>query len=256
MRLSLPIRASVIAAALLLACPASRAQSVNERMASGDVFARAFRSEEALRHYLPAVNLEPENVPLLLRIARQYRDLMTDAVKGKEKLRLGNLSLVYALRAAALAPDDSEAQLSPAISYGKMAQFQGSKERMNASPLIKAAADRALKLNPRNDDAWHVLGRWHEGLAEVGVLERTLAPIFNGDLPETTYEEAVRCFEKAIALNPRRVRHYIELGRTYAQMGRNADARRFLEKGLAMPNLEKDDPAMKLRGREEVAKLP
>lgn len=256
MRFSLPIHASVVAAALLLACSASEAQSVNDLMASGDLFDHTFQSEEALRYYLPAVNLEPENVSLLVRIARQYRDLMTDDVKVKEKLRLGNLSLVYALRAAALAPHNSEAQLSPGISYGKMTQFQGSREKIDASPLIKAAADKALKLDPRNDDAWHVLGRWHQGLADVSVMKRALAPIFYGELPSSTHGEAVLCFEKAIALNPRRLRHYIELGCTYAEMGRNADARRFLEVGLAMPDLEKDDSAMKLRGREALAKLP
>ena len=47
-------------------------------------------------------------------------------------------------------------------------------------------------------------------------------------------------FEKAIALNPNRLMHYLELGRTYAQMGRNADARKFITTGLAMAETEKD----------------
>jgi hypothetical protein len=49
--------------------------------------------------------------------------------------------------------------------------------------------------------------------------------------------------------------HYIELGRTYAHMGRSADAKRYIEKGLAMPNTEKDDQEIKDRGRETLAKL-
>jgi hypothetical protein len=57
-------------------------------------------------------------------------------------------------------------------------------------------------------------------------------------------------------LNPQPLRNYIELGRTYAQMGQNAAARNFIEKGLAMPNFEKDDPELKVRGRETLAKLP
>jgi hypothetical protein len=39
-------------------------------------------------------------------------------------------------------------------------------------------------------------------------------------------------------------------------MGQPASARRFLEKGLAIPNVEKDDPEMKLRGRKTLATLP
>ena len=38
-------------------------------------------------------------------------------------------------------------------------------------------------------------------------------------------------------------------------MGRNDEARKYLEKGLAMPNQEKDDPEVKEIGRELLAKL-
>ena len=47
-----------------------------------------------------------------------------------------------------------------------------------------------------------------------------------------------------------------EPGQTYAQMGKTADARRLIVKGLEMPDVEKDDPEIKRRGRETLAKLP
>jgi hypothetical protein len=50
--------------------------------------------------------------------------------------------------------------------------------------------------------------------------------------------------------------HYIELGRIYAQMGRTQEAREYLNKGLSMPNTEKNDPETKERAREALAKLP
>ena len=224
-------------------------------MAKGDACDVTFNAAEALQSYLPAEKLEPENVRILVRIARQYRHLMTDAAKTKEKLRLGGIALAYGLKAAALAPNDSEAQLSPAITYGKMLPFQGNKEQVEATPRIKAAADRAIKLDPRNDTAWQVLGRWHQSLANVSGIKRAFGETLYGKLPKTTNEEAVKCFEKAIAINPRRLRHYVELGRTYAQMGQNASARQFLEKGLAMPNVEKDDTETKHRGLETLAKI-
>jgi hypothetical protein len=56
-------------------------------------------------------------------------------------------------------------------------------------------------------------------------------------------------------LNPDRLIHHIELGRTYAQMGRSDEARRCLSKGLAMPNTGKDDAEVKQRGRETLAEL-
>ena len=250
------MRLSLIITALLLTCTASHAQSTNDLMVLGDGFDRTFQASKALQHYLPAEKLDPQNVPLLLRIARQYRHLMTDASPDTEKLRLGAIALTYGLRAAALAPNDSEAQLSPAITYGKMLPLQGSKEQVDASPRIKAATERSIRLDPRNDVAWHVLGRWHQALANVSGLKRALGGLIYGKLPTTTNEAAVACFNKAIAINPNRLRNYIELGRTYAQMGKNAEARLFIEKGLAMPNTEHDDPELKQRGRDSLAKLP
>lgn len=255
MHLSLPFHLAILASALLLTTPSIRAASAKELIASGDAFDRSFKPEEALKYYLPALKLEPDNVPLLVRIARQYRHWMTDSTARKEQLKLGDLSLAYALRAATLAPEDSEAQLSSAISLGKMLPYQSSREQLDASPRIKAAVDKAIRLDPDNDIAWHVRGRWHQGLADVSKLKRTIGPLLYGELPTSTNEEAVTCFEKAIALNPKCLRHHIELGITYAQMGRDAEARKAIEKGLAMPNLEKDDPESKVRGREELAKL-
>lgn len=244
------------AAALFLTCQAGRAQSAAELVAKGDVSDLSFHAGDALKSYLPAEKLEPKNVRILVRIARQYRHLMADAKTVNEKLRLGGIALSYGQKAAALAPNDSEAQLCTAITYGKMLPYQGKQEQVDASPRIKAAADKAIKLDPRNDSAWHVLGRWHQSLANVGGIKRALGGALYGKLPAGTNAESITCFEKAIAINPRRLRHYIEEGRTYAQMGDHATARRFLEKGMAMRNVEKDDPEIKLRGREALAKLP
>ncbi len=242
-------------ATLMLTCASVRAQSASELIAKGDALDLKF-NPAALQYYVAAEKLEPNNVRLLVHIARQYRYLMYDATASAEKLRLGGIALVYGQRAAALGPNDAEAQLSPAITYGKLLPHQSSKEQVAATPLIKIAADKAIKLDPRNDVAWHVLGRWHQVLADVSSLKRMLGGLIYGKLPPSTNDEAVVCFDKAISINPRRLRHYIELGRTYAQMGKNVEARKYIEKGIAMPNMEKDDPELKQRGREALAKLP
>lgn len=255
MNRSLPLQPIFATAALLLASLTLRAASVDELLKNGDAFDQRFEAAEALKFYLPAEEQEPKNPRILVRIARQYRHLMTDATATEEKLKLGAIGLSYAKRAAALAPDDSEAQLSVAISYGKMLPILSKKEQVDASRRVKDAADKALQLDPRNDLAWHTLGRWHRVLADISPLKRALAPLFYGKLPTGTNEDAIKCFAKAIEINPNRLMHYIELGRVYAQMGRKADARRFIEKGLAMPNTEKDDPELKARGRETLEKI-
>ncbi len=256
MKASISTAVLAIATTFILTTQAGHGQSVTELMVKGDVSDATFRPGEALKSYLPAEKLDPDNVRILLRIARQYRHLMSDAKAVPDKLRLGGIALDYGQKAAALAPNDSEAQLSQAITYGKMLPYEGKKEQVDAAPRIKAAADRAIKLDPQNDSAWHVLGRWHQGLANVSSLKHAFGEIIYGKLPTGTNAQSIACFEKAIAINPLRLRHYIEEGRTWAQMGDNATARRFIEKGMAMPNTEKDDAEMKVRGREALAKLP
>ena len=250
-----PLRRLILLATALLAAPTIHATPVDELIREGDVCDVKLAAGDALKCYLPAEKMEPGNCQLLARIARQYRHLMADAPGKDEKMRLGMISLDYAKRAAAAGPNDSEAQLSPAISYGKMMPIMSAKEQVDASPRIKVAVDKALALDPHNDLAWHVLGRWNRILADVSSLKRTLAGAIYGKLPTGSNEEAARCLEKAISINHNRVIHYIELGRIYAQMGRKDDARRMISKGLSMPSVEKDDTEAKDLGRVALAKL-
>ena len=249
----LPILATC--AALTLTGGGVRAESAEELMKQGDVFYDKLQPAEALKCYLPAETLEPDNARLLVRIARQYRHLMSDAPTSAEKLRLGRIAVDYARRAVALAPKDPEAQLAVAISYGKVLPLQSSKEQFANSKVVKSAADNVIALDPNNDLAWQILGRWYLNLADVGAVKRALAQVAYGKLPVAKFEDAERCFLKAIKLNPTRLMHYIELGRTYQQMGRTIDARKYIDMGLALPNTEKDDPESKDRGREILKKL-
>jgi len=230
-------------------------ESAQQLIQKGDVFYAKLEAVDALKYYLPAEKLDRNNVGLLVRIAREYRHLMSDATKPSEKLEFGRTALDYAERAVSLAPNDPETQLALAISYGKLLPLQETKQQFATSPLIKSAADKVIALAPTNDLGWHVLGRWYLGLAEVGTVKRALARIAYGRLPPAKYEDAARCFEKAIALNPNRLMHYCELGRTYAEMGKDADARKLITKGLAMAETEKDDPETKNVGRQVLRKL-
>src|SRR5256885_897769 len=186
----------LVCAVLCLSGLAARAEDTDALIAKGDQFDKRLLAKEALEKYLPANKAEPNNVKLLVSIARQYRHLMSDTTSKQEKLRLGNVSLEFANRAATLAPNNAEAQLSPAISLGKMLPFMGSKDQVNASPRIKAAVDRTLQLDPTNDNAWHILGRWNRVLANMNAVKRLLAKTLYGELPVTTNEAAEKCLLK------------------------------------------------------------
>jgi tetratricopeptide (TPR) repeat protein len=245
----------VAAAGFLVPHKAKASESAQDLIRKGDIYYDKLQPSEALKFYLPAEKLDPNNAELLVRIARQYRHLMSETGGSGEKHQLGATAVEYAQRAVALAPNDPETQLAVAISYGKLIPFLSSKEQIADSRLIKTAVDKVIALDAGNDLAWQILGRWYLNLAEVSGVKRALAQMAFGRLPHATYEDAMRCFEKAIALNPNRLMHYIQLGRTCLDMGKWDEARRFLTKGLAMPSTEKDDPETKELGRQLLAKL-
>jgi tetratricopeptide (TPR) repeat protein len=239
-------------ACLTLAAPADEAA---ELIAKGDAADAEFLAREALVHYLPAEKLRPNDAVLLVKIARQHVYRMADMGSVAAKIELGKTALNYAERAVKADPGNSDAHLSIAICLGKIVQLQGNREKVEASKRIKEAAERAVKLDPRNDYAWHLLGRWHQALAGLGGFVKGVVKLVYGELPPASNEEAAMCFKKAIALKPDRLIHHVELGRTYAQMGRVEDAKALIGKGLAMPNRDKDDPETKARGRATLEKL-
>lgn len=248
-------RSFCLALCLILPGMASAEDPVTELIKKGDVSDQKFAPAEALASYLPAEKLDPKNVGLLLCIARQYRHLMADTPELADKIKFANVGKTYAARAVALSPKEAEAHLSMALSHAKLAPFLDTKEKMEASRQVKVSVDQAIALDPGNDLAWHVLGTWHQRLADIGMVKRAMAKLVYGELPAASNVEAVHCFQKAIQLNPGRLIHHIELGRTYAQMGKVMEARQCINKGLAMPNTGKDDPEVKLRGRTTLADL-
>jgi len=247
------MKAILTAAVLLLAGPvwANFAEMVKQ----GDAYDAQYKPEAALQYYLPAEKLNPNDATLLVKIARQYIYLMIGLPDKAARLKSGRTGLAYAERAVKIAPNESDPHLAVAICLGKITQLVSNREGVEASFKIKTAAEMAIKLNPKSDYAWHVLGRWHQSLAEIGGLTRAVAYIVYGGLPSASYDESVRCFQKAIALNPKRLIHYVELGRTYAFMGRKEEAKKLIQQGLAMPSSEMDDAETKERGQKTLKEI-
>ena len=240
---------------LFLLAASSAFADFAELVKSGDVHDAKYQFDQALKFYLPAEKLAPDNAVLLVKISRQYALRMADLPRQADKIASGRTGLAYAERAVAAAPGGCDPHLAVAICLGKLTPYLGAREKVEASRKIKISADKAVKIDPRNDYAWHLLGRWHQSLANLGGTTRALAGIIYGGLPAASNEEAVKCFQKAISLNARRLIHVVELGRTYAMMGRAAEARRTIQQGLAMPNQEKDDPETKRRGKESLKEI-
>jgi tetratricopeptide (TPR) repeat protein len=240
---------------LLLAPAALPAQTAAALIRQGDALEARLQTQEALDAFLQAEQLVSPPPDLLVRISKQYSGLMEDAPNRPAKKALGEKSLAYAQKALALDPNHADANLSLAVCYGKLTPFMGNKEKVAASKLIKQYADRAITLDPKSDYAHHLLGRWNQELASMGGLQKSLAKLIYGGLPDASFDKALKEFDQARKLRPDRLIHQVEYARTLALLGRKEEAKRALEKALALPNKEKDDPEAKARARQTLAEI-
>lgn len=209
----------------------------------------------ALELYLKADIATPNDPIILRRIAGQYSQMIAEASTKAEKMAYGKFAVEFAERAAALDPENSESHLTLAICYGRAALHETPRIRMEYSRRIKSEAESAIELDPKNDQAWHVLGRWNYEMATLNITLRTIAQMIYGKFPDASLGRAAECFENAIDSNPSRVIHHVELGRTYLALERVDEAREQLKTGIELPARGKDDSESKVLARNALDSL-
>lgn len=232
-----------------------QAQTVVEWIKQGDELDAKQQTAASLSAYQEAEKLGPPTAALLHRLAKQYGLSMNDQPTQAGQKAAGEKALDYAQRSVAADPRDADAHVALAICYGRIVRFQETKVQIQYSRLIKQSAETGLQRNPKHELGWYVLGAWHYGMAGLNPVKRTLARVVYGTLPSASYAEAAACFQRSMALNPLRMASHVDLGLTYIAMDNKTAARDMLAKGLALPDRERDDPLVRARGKEALARL-
>ena len=142
-----------------------------------------------------------------------------------------------------------------AASLGVLADNVGPREKIKRANIIRSELDRALELNPEDDVALSILGSFNREIADMGWFEKVFAKTFLGSLPKGSQEEAEKMLKKAIAVNPRVIRHYHELGKLYRDMKRYPEAVLVLNEALTKPVLMKSDERRLHNIRKLIKKL-
>ena len=230
-------------------------EDINTLIANGDSLFSAFDNQGALEYYQKAYDLDSTNYEVCWKLSRGYVDVgetFEDDPRA-EYYQKGNL---YGQKAVELNPDGAKGHLRLSIAIGRVALDAGAKERVRLSKEIKKEVDLAIKLDPNDDIAYHVLGRWNRKLANLSWIERGFANMFLGGVPEEASEEnAAAAFKKAIEINPNYINHHLELGMTYEMMDMEEEAIAEYQKCLNLPKSSAADDGHKATAKEKLDDL-
>lgn len=237
-----------LAAALILSPLAAVAQSAAEHVALGDRDHAALNASSALARYEAALAAEPTYGPALWRASLEAVDLGEQSRDAAQRRTLYAKAEGYARRAVTASPNAADAHFALARALGRAALMMGKRDRVKYAADVRAHAMKALELDARHPGALHVMGMWHAEVMRLSGLERFFAKNLLGGkvFDSANWNEAVSYMERAVAAEPDRITHRLDLGRVYADVGNKAKAREQLEWVVRAPARQYNDALYKV----------
>lgn len=233
------------------------AASALDALASGDAAYANGDLAGARAIFHQALSAQPGSFALHWRLARVESELGEDA-EGKAQKEHVMASVGHSRAAIQAAPDSALGHAWLAATLGRQAMKEGPKSRLALSREIKSEADRSIAMDPGLALGYHVRALWNRKVASLNFMERAAANTVLGGVPKgASMDNAVRDLQKAMEIEPWRVIHRLELGRTLAELKRHDEARTVLERALALPpTTQPRDPIIRAQVRALLLKLP
>lgn len=246
----------ILASSILLASVAG-AQSPAEQIALGDSIAARFKPDEALPHYLAAIGADSSNYEALWKAARSEVDLAEAERDEARRNRLSVAAEALARRAIRVNPTDAEAHFHLARALGRRALSVGVRDRVKFATDVRAEGLEALRLDPNHPGALHVMGVWNAEVMRLNGVQRFFAKNVLGGrvFGEASWDKAVSYLERAVAVDPDRIVHHLDLAKIYADMGDKAKARAQFNLVLSGRRIDYNDPAYQREAQSALAKL-
>lgn len=236
---------SFISFVLVLACTALFGQHYDQLLSEAHKSESANQEENALQYYLAANKEKPSEIEPLYKTAELYSRIGNRMVDSKMKEKYYNSSLLFAKQLLKIHPESDQSHVAMAIAFGRIALTKSGKEKIVNVKEIKEHAEKALKINPSNFKAWHILGKWHYEVSGLNFIENAAVKLFFGGLPNSSYASAINAYEKAKKISPGFLLNYLELAKAYKKAGMKETAILQLKVILQSPNLTEDDPRIK-----------
>jgi len=180
------------------------------------VLAAAMLSVSGLAH--SQVAADTNSYDWLIKAAHDAVDRGEFDPSADERKTLYKNAEQYARRAVAANPNDAEGHFQLARAIGRNALTMGTRDRIKYAAEVREQALTALKMNPKHAGAQHVMGVWNAEVMRLNGFSRMIAKNFLGGkvFGEASWDNAQKYLEEAVALEPNRITHRLDLGAVYA----------------------------------------
>jgi tetratricopeptide (TPR) repeat protein len=226
------------------------AQDVAALIKEGDRLESIPNEKAAFAKYKEVLKLQPINSYALNKCSELCSRIGKRQTDAKMVEDYYSAAKTYAGIALKVNPNNSESNCVMAIALGRSSLNRSGKEKINTAKEIKKYVDAAIKNDPNNFKAWHVLGRWHYEISNLNGIERTAVKLFYGGLPEASLSASIVAFEKAQSITGGFILNYFEMAKAYQKNNQTEKAISILTKMLSVANQTEDDPIIKDDGRK------
>jgi tetratricopeptide (TPR) repeat protein len=233
------------------------AQTARELVASGDSAHAAFDKDRALAAYERAVQLDPQLYDGLWKASRGAVDAGEFLADKNRRKALFTLGISYARRAVAVNPRDPEGHFALGRALGMAALSVGVRDRVKYAVEIREQALAALAIDSTHAGALHVMGSWNAEVMRLNGLERLIAKSFLGGavMGTANWSDATKYMERAVATEPSRLVHHLDLARIYVDTDQRAKARAEYQAVITGRRTDVNDVEHQREAEQELAKM-
>jgi tetratricopeptide (TPR) repeat protein len=237
------------------------AQTVDEHVAMGvELFTKRLDPKGALQHYEAALALDSLSYDANWRAAQALVDIgkeVPDETKDPARDSAYAKAERYARVAVTVNPNGADGWYVLAAAIGRASLTKGKKERVKRAGEIRSAALRSIELNPNEDGAYHIMGRWNAEIMRLSGFNRFFAKTFLGGaiFNAAAWDSATIYMARAVELRPEWIYHRLDYAEILVDVDQFSLARVELQKVAELPVGDAMDPEYKKTGAALMTKI-
>lgn len=184
--------------------------------------------------------------PISRRISLKYLEWGDSEYDGEgvskkvDKKKLFEQGLHWALVALREDSTDHLNYENLSMAYAATITVSGLRRKAQLADSVRIYAEECVRIQPKNDRAYQILGRWHYEVSKLSPVLKFLSKVLFREPQDGSFEKAEEYFKKAIELD-NIAGHRYWLAMSYLESGRKQEALEQFRIIVDMPVVYKND---------------